>query len=74
MELSHAVLYEPNFLPGKNGDAVNLKGTLNTTGVEGKSMGLKLTLEGNFVKVETKNGTGLIPVMAFKMLIPKTDA
>lgn len=70
IKLSHAVLHEPNFMPGKDGKAVNLKPLLDPEGVEGKQLDMKLTLKGEVVEVATKRGTGLIPVSAFKMLVP----
>lgn len=68
--LEHAVLHEPTFLPGDNGKGVNLKNTLSTNSIEGKSMNLKMTLMGQFIYVETTTATALLPLSNFKLCVP----
>lgn len=68
--LDHAVLHEPTFIPGANGKGVNLKNTLSVNSVEGRAMGLKMTLMNNFIFVETTAGSGLLPVSNFKLCVP----
>lgn len=72
--LEHAVLHEPTFLPGVDGKGVNLKNTLSVNGVEGKSMGLELTLKGTMVFIKTKTASALLPLSNFKLVVPAKDA
>lgn len=73
IKLKNAILFEPNALPTPSGKLINLDAHLDVTSLKGKQQTLTLTLKGGFVEIKAGGGTGLIPLTAFKMLVPLAE-
>lgn len=72
--ISYAVLHGPLFIPGADGRGINLGPTLSSEAIAGTSKGLKMTLKDNFLYLEVKGGSTLVPMANVMHMVPAKQA